>query len=106
MNHIQNKNLKHRPITYKDFRVFNKDGSLKKGVIKAYLKDMEITITEFQYDKIQIDGQWVEPILHPEALKELKEKGKIKAIVSVQFRQCGHYAIAELKHSSMKEKQC
>ena len=81
-------------ITHEDFQAFNTDGSLKKGIIKAFLKEMNIDVQDAIYNTIRIEDYHLNLILSPEIKEELKRVKNVHCLISCQFREYGHYAIA------------
>jgi len=93
-------NPKQSAITYRDFQVFNADGSRKKGVIKAFLIETMLTDHDLMKERFFYEGQNLTLICHPALRHEINQMSGSEAIISIQFRNCGHYAIAELKKNN------
>jgi len=89
------KHIKKIPIiSSSDFKTFNSDGSMKHGIIKAFLKTCDIDVEDMLSGKIQIEDYSMVLVLHPALIEQLKRMRTVKALVSCQFRTHGHYAIA------------
>jgi hypothetical protein len=96
-----NKNKIIPTITHEDFQAFNPDGSLKKGIIKAFLKETDIDVQDAIYSAIKIEEYNLILILHPEIKEDLKKTRSVHCLISCQFREYGHYAIAIPFHSDV-----
>lgn len=90
---------RHRPnktipiITHEDFQAFNADGSLKKGIIKAFLKEQVIDAQDACFPTIKIEDYHLILVLHPDVKTFLQREKEMHCLVSCQFREYGHYAI-------------
>ena len=90
---------RHRPakiiptITHDDFQAFNADGSLKKGIIKAFLCEKTIDAHDASFNTIKIEDYHLILILHPDVKTYLQREKEMHCLVSCQFREYGHYAI-------------
>ena len=88
---------KQTPPTIADFQAFNSDGSLKHGIIKAFLIRETVSSYDAMDRKISLsDYKNLNLILDDAVVEYLKENREADCIISVQFRQHGHYAIAKL----------
>jgi len=81
-------------ITYNDFQAYSDNGALKQDIIKAFLCEKNISAHEAIDQKIRIEEYDLILILHPDIKDQLKRQHEIKCLISCQFRQQGHYAIA------------
>lgn len=80
-------------ITHEDFQAFNADGSLKKGIIKAFLCEKTIDAQDACFNNIKIEDYHLILILHPDVKAKLQKEKEMHCLVSCQFREYGHYAI-------------
>ena len=97
MKQYKHKFKKHIPtITHLDFQAFNADGSPKKGVIKAFLKTVNLDIEDMLAGKIKVEEYELQLVLHPDIVDMFKRERTIRVLLSCQFREYGHYAIAVL----------
>lgn len=101
-----NKKAKIAPtITHEHFKAYREDGSLQPDIIKAFIIKQPVTAMDAVEGKIQIEEYLLQLVMHPDVRDGLKKEHAVQCIISVQFREHGHYAIALPYHRKLPE-QC
>ena len=101
---------KQSQITFKDFKIHNKDGSIKPDIIKAFIITRTLTPFDILDDEINENDHIMKLIVDPAIQERFRTDSNVNCIISCQIRKSGHYAIARIKNalqdqSTLKESQ-